>query len=375
MNFGGPPDPDMFEVSLFGTGVGESIAVHIGQGNWLLVDSCRQRRDDFPAHLSYLQEIGVDLSKAVKLFVITHWHDDHIDGASEVVKKCSEAKVAISSALSAQEFLKTLSIYNRRDYLLDRGKSGIQELGIILEDIKKRNTNGEHVFSLVRTHSDHLLYRSNDCSIYAISPSDTSIDKTIKEFSEIWGQISRGEQRLIFPSPHQNHNSIALWICYKDQRILLGSDLEVTNDSDTGWAAVLNISLFPDGKSQVFKIPHHGSPNGDCAEVWEKLVSPENPFLAVTSYSRGRTQRPSDEDLGRLLDRTTNLYCTSLPKRSTIRRDSAVERTIREVAKNRWTIGKNLGHIRIRKKGPQEEISVEVFGSADKVIKRIASVE
>ena len=66
MNFGGPPDPDMFEVSLFGTGVGESIAVHIGQGNWLLVDSCRQRRDDFPAHLSYLQEIGVDLSKAVK---------------------------------------------------------------------------------------------------------------------------------------------------------------------------------------------------------------------------------------------------------------------------------------------------------------------
>jgi len=373
MNFGGPPDPDMLEVSLFGTGVGESIAVHIGQGNWLLVDSCRQGKDDLPAHISYLQSIGVDLSKAVKLFVITHWHDDHIDGAAEVVKQCSEAKIAISSALSAQEFLKTLSIYNRNDYWLDRDKSGIREFGMVLENIKKRNRHGQNGFSLVRTHSDQILYRSDDCSICAISPSDKSIDRTIGEFSEIWEQISRGEQRLSFPSPHQNHDSIALWIRYKDQRILLGSDLEVTNDSDTGWAAVLKINQFPDGKSQVFKIPHHGSPNGDCAEVWETLVSPENPFLAVTSYSRGRTQRPSDEDLWRLMERTTNLYSTSLPKRSMIRRESAVERTIKEVSKNRWTVGKNLGQIRIREKGIRGEISVEVFGSAEKVIKRTPS--
>ena len=33
-----PPAPDELEVSLFGRGVGECAVVHLGSGEWLVVD-------------------------------------------------------------------------------------------------------------------------------------------------------------------------------------------------------------------------------------------------------------------------------------------------------------------------------------------------
>jgi hypothetical protein len=34
-----PPRPDELELSLFGSGIGESLAVHLGNGEWAIVDS------------------------------------------------------------------------------------------------------------------------------------------------------------------------------------------------------------------------------------------------------------------------------------------------------------------------------------------------
>lgn len=369
MNFGGPPDSDTFEISLFGTGIGECLAVHIGRGNWFLVDSCRKNSGDLPAHLSYFQQIGVVPSEAVKHFIITHWHDDHIDGAFCVAQKCPQAKIAISSAFSCDEFLKILSIYTGRDYIVDHETSGVRELGKIQKEMMKRKKEGQDVSSFVWTQSGRLLFRTTDCDLFAISPSDTSIEIALKEFADIWKPISNGSQRLVLPRPKRNHNSIALWVSYKSQRILLGSDLEVTGDSNTGWAAVLTCSVFPEGKpdfkARMFKIPHHGSPNGNHEDVWDKLVSSKNPLLAVTSYSRGSTPRPSESDINRILARAPQLYCTTLPTKSLPKRIPAVERTLHEVTKRRFAIRKNLGHIRIRwkEKYPDEPL-VELFGDA-----------
>lgn len=272
--------------------------------------------------------------------------------------------------MSCDEFFKTLSIYNKTDYSLDRETSGVRELGKILNFLNQKK-NGQETSPFVKTQSDHLLFRSDECDLFALSPSDTSIEKAIREFAATWGHISKGEQRLILERPHRNHNSIALWVRFKGQRILLGSDLEVTGDSDTGWAAVPKCNLFPDQKARIFKIPHHGSPNGDHGTIWEQLVVSETPVLAMTSYSRGRNPRPSETDLNRLLARTTELYCTTLPRTSLPHRDPTVERTIKEVAKKRWPIRKNLGHIRIRWKGLEhEEPLVDLFGDATMVLTR-----
>lgn len=366
MNLESSPRVDEFELSLFGTGIGESIAIHTGNNEWLLIDSCRKNSDNLPENLSYLKTIGVDTEECVKLFLITHWHDDHIDGAVEIVKNCPNAKVAISAALSGDEFFKILSIYNQENYILDREKSGVRELGKVFEFIRRKKEENPNTNSIVRTRSDHLLFNNPFCNVHAISPSDNAIDNSVQEFSSVLRQISKNGERLVLSSPNRNHNAVALWIQFKSQTILLGSDLESTNDNMTGWASVSNINLFKSlpKEAKLFKIPHHGSPNGDHESIWKNLVSKDTPILVLTSYSRGKNPRPSRDDLGRLLTHTSDLYCTSIPKRSVVRRDPGVDRTMREASKKRWSIGKIFGQIRIRGMGLEDQYSVECIGSA-----------
>ena len=100
-----PPHADEVEVSLFGPGFGECILVHLGSGNWLLVDSCFDQRRRVQPALEYLRRIGHDPASAVRLVVATHWHDDHIRGLAEVVRTCEAADFYCSSALRKPEVL------------------------------------------------------------------------------------------------------------------------------------------------------------------------------------------------------------------------------------------------------------------------------
>ena len=82
-----PPDSDQIEVSLFGPGYGECVVLHVGDGAWVIVDSCIDQ-DDNPVALKYLNEIGIDLAQNVNLIVATHWHDDHIRGLGRLTTAC-----------------------------------------------------------------------------------------------------------------------------------------------------------------------------------------------------------------------------------------------------------------------------------------------
>lgn len=95
------------EVTLIGTGggYGESILVHLGFNNWIVIDSCVNPNTNESLPLWYLESIGVDVSKDVKLIICTHWHDDHIIGISTLLKKCLNAKFCMSKASDTKKFL------------------------------------------------------------------------------------------------------------------------------------------------------------------------------------------------------------------------------------------------------------------------------
>src|SRR5260370_27238866 len=84
--------PAELEVSLFGPGVGECVVVHLGLGEWLVVDSCVDPVSRKPVALNYLSELHVDVGKAVKQVVAKHWHDDHttLDHAPASPRSLSE---------------------------------------------------------------------------------------------------------------------------------------------------------------------------------------------------------------------------------------------------------------------------------------------
>ncbi len=69
-----PPAKDEIEISIFGPGIGECILLHLGDNEWIVVDSCIDRITHGPIGIKYLKDLNVNLATSVKLFIITHWH-------------------------------------------------------------------------------------------------------------------------------------------------------------------------------------------------------------------------------------------------------------------------------------------------------------
>lgn len=117
------PLEDEVEVTLLGPGYGESIVVHVGEGSWIIVDSCINDAGK-PQALDYLLGMGIDPAKAVELVVATHWHDDHIRGMNELVGACREAEFCCAGALLQREFLTAVYTLDGRGSFAERGRRG-----------------------------------------------------------------------------------------------------------------------------------------------------------------------------------------------------------------------------------------------------------
>jgi glyoxylase-like metal-dependent hydrolase (beta-lactamase superfamily II) len=96
---GSSPAPDEIEVTVLGPGHGESVVVHVGGSEWIVVDSCKDKGKEPCAPLRYLQGIGVDATRAVKLIVATHWDEDHVKGIDELVSTCLASDFAAQKPL------------------------------------------------------------------------------------------------------------------------------------------------------------------------------------------------------------------------------------------------------------------------------------
>ena len=276
----------------------------------MIVDSCRHPETQQPVALQYLKSINVDPACAVKLVVISHWHDDHVAGMTEVVDTCKNARVAFSGALANDEFLRLVATYAQPNLILDRGKSGVHEMSrvlSILKDRKKKPLQGQNSPPHRLCAPDQLLYKSKTatCEVISLSPSDEAVTRALTEFGNLQPKVNTDRVRIT--SPERNHSAVVLWVKFNSIRALLGADLQETADTYTGWSAVLKSVVLPDGKATVFKIPHHGSANAHSDDVWSQLIDKEEPIAIMTTYNRGKTPLPRDTDIERILQKTDHL--------------------------------------------------------------------
>ena len=98
------PGANELELTLLGPGYGESVILHLGNGEWAIIDSCLDS-DGRPGALRYLDDIGVDPAENVVLIVASHWHDDHIRGLANLLQLCPRARFCCAAALCRKEFL------------------------------------------------------------------------------------------------------------------------------------------------------------------------------------------------------------------------------------------------------------------------------
>jgi len=350
-----PPRRDELEVSLFGPGIGECIVVHMGENQWIIIDSCIDSMTKTPAALHYLDQLGVNAADNVKLFVISHWHSDHIRGASEIARTCAAATICFSEALLKEEFFALIDCYAglKNPVLVDRNRSGVCEIASIIKTIKGRCEKGVVSFQPFNLASaDKRLYLNNQFSIkreiWSLSPSPSAVVNSLTEIRRLIPTPSDNEIRKVIPIPTKNDNAIVLFIKYGELvNILLGSDLEETTDPLTGWSVIVDSLNRPQSKSMLFKIPHHGSKNAHNHMVWDRMIESE-PTAILTTKIGGISSIPKESDIKRLRKYTSNLFSTLDPRTKLPKRERTVEKTIKGVLKKRIPLGGTIGQIQIR---------------------------
>ncbi|MFG0394738.1 MBL fold metallo-hydrolase [Pseudomonas sp. zbq_4] len=332
-----PPAASEIEISLFGPGTGECIVAHLGDNEWMVVDSCTAYNTGQPVALKYLAELGVDPGQ-VKLIVITHFHDDHTAGMSILVDACSKAEIYISGALTHEESIAFVLAHAMDDVLSDRHKPSTYELAKLLKSVGDRH---------VRFVTENLvLYRKDGLEINALSPSARAVTQSRASFAASLLEAETNFRKLA-NKLHPNLCAIALHICNGSDTILLGSDLEVSSDPALGWTAVLQNKIRPTTTAKLFKVPHHGSQNGHCDKVVASMLK-EKPLSILTTFNRSSLPRAAD--LARIKGYSSELYHTTPPKvkSSFPNRSRAVEESIAQVVKSRRVVTGYIGHIQVR---------------------------
>lgn len=357
------PLPGEVEVCLFGPGKGECVLIHIGNSEWIVVDSCV---DDLrqPAALAYLDSLGVDREN-IRLIVASHWHDDHVGGLADLVRGASEARLVCSSALEPDEFLHLVSAADLRPMV--RATSGVHEFRRVLDCLADRRTPPGYAAV------DRVLYRRPQgiditaCEVVSLAPSDASAHEALQNLRQLLEAQSETQRRAV-PRPRRNPAAVVLWLTVGTIHILLGSDLEVDSDSSKGWTAVLGAITRPNEVANFFKVAHHGSANAHDDRVWIEMLEPDV-HAALTPYLSGSTPIPRPTDIERLLALTPNAWITRLPGTPRVKRDWRVDRMANDAT--RWIRAaepQNAGVIRLRRLADGSDAwRVHASGSAQRL--------
>lgn len=354
-----PPNQADLELSLFGPGIGECLVAHLGFGNWMVVDSCLNEAGDRPIALDYLEELGVDVNRQVKLVVVTHWHDDHIRGISQVVRAAGDSHFACSAALQTKEFLQLVA---NDEIKLVEHSSGVDEFSEVLSILELRSGKRRRSGPDYWAHEGMRLYydqTQGPVEVHALSPSAQTVTDSLGGFAKLLP--SEGESIRRFPCVTPNDRSVALLVTSAKMHFLLGADLETGNDVRRGWRAVIESRVRPNAISSGYKVAHHGSGNADLEEIWTLLVV-KNSRALLTPYARGRQPLPSEADVRRIKSNTQHVYCTVWPPTQPPPRRN-VDRTMNEVTRSRRAVSKRPGHVRLRVPfdGDLDAMSVERF--------------
>ncbi len=338
------PAADEMEITLLGRGFGESIVLHMGDGNWVITDSFLTSHGR-AAPLEYLASMGVSPS-SVKVILATHWHDDHVAGLAQIYENALDADLVFSIALEHDEF--SAFIEKEEAEGMSGFTSGVTELARVSEINERENRK-----SVICAAASTTIYRRDPgqtsfgqrAELVALSPSAGDVNGFLRS---LHGRIRQHATRV--RRPRRNPSSVAAWASVGNAAVLLGADLEhAKRNPNSGWNAILSSSTRPSGKAQVFKIPHHGSPNAHHQGVWDQMLD-IGVIAALAPFNRGKG-RPQAADISRLKARTSELYTAKQRAATSFKAHPAVlEKMINAGGAQVLTLPTDIGYVQLRKR-------------------------
>ncbi|HMU03495.1 MAG TPA: hypothetical protein PJ990_07710 [Saprospiraceae bacterium] len=277
-----------------GNGFGESILMVFPNGDIGIIDSCINPKTKKALSLEYLDENILTYDK-VKFVILTHFHQDHYTGISQIINLCDNVEIFTSAALYTENF----NFLFHSLLQISSSSNPYRELKTILDICLDKGK----IINILSDISKPIL-QSNGLIVKSHSPND----KTIEHFDSLYKSHS---QKLLTESayiPNKkdfNLQSIVITIESNHGNIIYGADMEY-HDNSIGWSPVF--TDINDRTFLIFKISHHGSQNGyqktDCDKILE-----DNCFLKLSPYSRSKL--PKDEMVTNFKTHSDELFSTS----------------------------------------------------------------
>lgn len=333
---GKAPAGDEIEVSIFGPGFGECIVVHVGGGEWIIVDSCidsSARQDPRPVAEQYLRSLGVAMESRVKLIVATHWHDDHVGGMARLVDVCRGARFSCANSLLQREFIDFIESMGKGSAATDGAK--VKEFRQIIRIFAADRARPAIRFAsgsrdLISWHQG-VLPHQQAVKVRSLSPSDQEFTLFLQRIGDELPQYAEAKRAAARSSP--NLASVVLHLELGQSSVLLGADMEIHHDVRRGWSAVLEDAATSNtSPASLFKVAHHGSINGHHDQVWSQMLVPD-PVCVVTPFNKlpiGK-KLPKTSDVVRIRSLGKLFISGEVDGKARSKgRDAAVERSLRE---------------------------------------------
>lgn len=288
--------------------------------------------------------MSVDVSKHVIGLLITHWHNDHIEGAFEILKRCESAKLYQTGALCNEAAYNLVALYNKD--IFSHTDEGIEEFREITNYLIENN----QINRFKRVQESTCIFNFNSSipsSLFALSPSDTAVSLSIKNLVDITPKENTRRRNLL--PTGQNLNSVACHFKFGETSVLLGSDLETTSNVLTGWNAIFNNNLYSTlglNKSAIYKVAHHGSVTAHHVDIWDDLLE-ELPVSVATPYARSHI--PNESDIGRISGLSRKLYISRDPTpKKPPKKEKMVDQEMNSIVTKRYLLKDKMGHVQIR---------------------------
>lgn len=356
----------MNESVLFGKGYGESNLIRLSNEDWMIVDSCTND-DKKPAALNYLVDNGFDPSECVKVIVISHFHNDHIKGLSEIIELCKSSTVWLSSALNTAEFKSYITAISEPDDKF----SGTREMSKVMSHFGMLHRQGRLKYAL----ADRCIYRNQDgVEVISLSPCDQDVTESNVNFDNL-RKITNNVPGNANSAPLINPNNYSVVLRIFNPKVqhelLLGADLEVRKGA--GWEAVCDCVLSPKpNKISLFKLPHHGSETGYHERTWLELIS-QSPQCILTTYNSSGL--PREDMLKKYGERAKKIFCTSKPAhfRSVINKKEVLKSIDKSNSTAKFKSRRsNFGYLKVDDYLSEDPI-ITPFGDAFEIIKSSSS--
>jgi beta-lactamase superfamily II metal-dependent hydrolase len=342
-----------------GPGHGESVVVHLGKGEWLIIDSCIDTFDQnrLAAPLKYLRALGVNVETAVKFIIISHWDDDHFKGIADVLEACPNADFVASEVFSKDKFTCFVEAISIGAQYAEGGN--VDNMSRVLRLLADREKAIKRAVPARQLSTTPL--------IRCWSPSDFDSQQFLENIAQMHPNAKEGYRKAIWGTP--NLTSIVLTIEWSDCSILLGADMEYSNNPQKGWNAVVSeISKIGINKADMVKIPHHGSKSGHDQLMWDHLLTAK-PISVIAPFGKGdiKGRPPTSTDIKRISQNSSQVYLSARHKiKNRPRMDIEVQRSLREGLISFTSQKTEMGIVRHRRL-PGNTWRHELFGAAFKI--------